>query len=62
MYILIEYSDNHWNKSESLWQFNRHKLPDDNADLSVVNNDLNSQWVKYKVALLEKTATAVNGC
>ena len=50
LYNLIEYSDNHSNTSGSLWQFQRDKVPADNADLSINN----SQSFKYKAALLGK--------
>ena len=42
--------------SGSLWQFKRDDATDKNADLTIDN----SQSFKYKVALLRKTANAVN--
>ena len=53
---LIEYSDNYSGTSGSLWQFERDEVPANNADLSVDN----SQWFKYKAALVGKTSDAVN--
>ena len=43
MYNLIEHNDNYSDISWSLWQFKRDEPPDNNADLSVVDNNLNSQ-------------------
>ena len=34
-YNLIEYSDNHFDTSGSLWQFKRNEVLADNADLTV---------------------------
>ena len=56
LYNLIEYSDNYWDTSASLWQFKRDEVSDKNADLTINN----SQSFKYKAALLRKTADAVN--
>ena len=56
MYNLIEYSDNYSDTSRSLWQFKRDEVPANNADLIIDN----SQWFKYKAALVGKTAGAVN--
>ena len=56
MYNLIEYSDNYSDKSGGLWQFKRDEVPDYNADLAANN----SQWFKYKAALVGKTSDAVN--
>ena len=56
MYILIEYNDNYSDTSGSLWQFKRDEVPADNADLTIAN----SQSLKYKAALVEKTKDAVN--
>ena len=56
MYNLIEYSDNYSDTSGSLWQFKRDEVPANNADLIIDN----SQWFKYKAALVGKTAGAVN--
>ena len=56
MYILIEYNDNYSDTSGSLWQFKRDEVPADNADLTIAN----SQSLKYKAALVEKTKHAVN--
>ena len=56
MYNFIEYSDNYSDTSGSLWQFKRDEVPANNADSSVDN----SQSFKYKTALVEKMADAVN--
>ena len=56
MYILIEYSDNYSDTSGSSWQFKRDEVPDNNSDFTIDN----SQSLKYKAALLEKTANPVN--
>ena len=53
---MIEYSDNYSGTSGGLWQFKRDELPANNANLSINN----SQSFKYKMALLGKTANAVN--
>ena len=53
---MIEYSDNYSGTSGRLWQFKRDELPANNANLSINN----SQSFKYKMALLGKTANAVN--
>ena len=37
LYNLIEYSDNYWDTSGSLWHFKRDEVPANNADL-IVNN------------------------
>ena len=44
------------NISGNLWQFKRDEVPTDNADLAVDD----SQSFKYKIALVGKTAVAVN--
>ena len=54
MYNLIEYSDNYSDTSGNLWQFKRDEFPANNVDLTINN----SQSLKYKVALVGKTATA----
>ena len=51
MYNLIKYSNNYSDTSGSLWQFKRDEVPAKDADLSINN----SQSVRYKTALLEKT-------
>ena len=56
MYNLIEYSDNYSDTSGSLWQFKREEVANNNADLTADN----SQSVKYKAALVVKTADTVN--
>ena len=56
LYNLIEYSDNYWDTSGSLWHFKRDEVPANNADLTIDN----FQSFKYKAALLGKTANAVN--
>ena len=56
MYILIEYSDSYSDTSGSLWQFKREEVPSGNAELTIDN----SQSLKYKAAILGKTANAVN--
>ena len=35
IYNLIEYSDNYSDTSGSLWQFKRHEVPNNNADLTI---------------------------
>ena len=44
MYNLIEYNKNYSDTSGSLWQFKRHKVPANNADLAIVN----SQYLNAK--------------
>ena len=61
MYNLIKYSDNYLDTSGSLWQFRRDDSPVNNANLGVVNNNLNSQSFKYKAAIVGKTANAADG-
>ena len=56
MHNLIEYSGNYSDTSGSLWQFKRNEVLNNNADLTIDN----SQSFKYKAALIEKTANAVN--
>ena len=56
MYSLIEYSNNYSDTSGSLWKFKRDEVLAKNADLAIDN----SQSLKYKAALLEKAADAVN--
>ena len=56
MYNLIEYSDNYSDTSRRLWQFKIDEVTNKNADLIIDN----SQSFKYKQALAEKTANAVN--
>ena len=51
MYILIEYNDNYSDISGSLWQFTTVYY-----SLTIAN----SQSLKYKAALVEKTKDAVN--
>ena len=51
MYNLIEYSDNYSDTSGTLWQFKKDEVPDNNFDLSINNSEL----LKYKAALVEKT-------
>ena len=53
---MFEYNDNYSYTSGSLWQFKRDEVPANNADLTIDN----SQSFKYKVALVGKTADAVN--
>ena len=50
-YNLIEYRDNYSDTSGTLWQFKRDEVPDNNFDLSINNSEL----LKYKAALVEKT-------
>ena len=52
MYILTEFSDNYSDTSGSLWQFKRYEVPVNNDDLTIDN----FQSLKYKVALVGKTA------
>ena len=54
MYNLIEYSHNYSDTSGGLWQFKRDDVPAGNVDLTINN----SQSLKYKAALLGKTADA----
>ena len=56
MYNMIECSDSYSDTSGSLWQFIRDEVPNNNADLTIDN----CQSFKYKAALVEKTADAVN--
>ena len=56
MYNLIEHSDKYSVTLGSLWQFKRHEFTNNNADLTADS----SQSCKYKAALVEKTADAVN--
>ena len=60
MWNLIEYSDNYYDKSASLWKFKRDAPPANNFDLSVNNGDFNSELFIYKAALVRKTASVVN--
>ena len=53
---MIEYSNNYSDTSGSSWQFKRDEVPDNNSDFTIDN----SQSLKYKAALLEKTANPVN--
>ena len=55
MYNLIEYNDNYWDSSGSLWHFKRDEVPPDNAELNI------SQSFKYKAALVGKTTNAAGG-
>ena len=56
MYNLIKYSDNDLDTSGILWQFKKDEVPNGNVDLTLDN----SQSLKYKTALVGKTANAVN--
>ena len=53
---LIKYSNNYADISESLKQFKRDKVINDNADLTIDN----SQSFKHKAVLVRKTANAIN--
>ena len=53
---MIEYSDSYSDTSGSLWQFKRDEVPNNNDNLTADN----SQSFKYKAALVEKIAEAVN--
>ena len=55
-YNLIEYSDNYSDTLGRLWQLKRDEVLNNNADLTIDN----SQLFKYKVALVGKTADAIN--
>ena len=57
VYNLIEYSDNYSDTSGSLWQFRKDEVPDNNANLNVIN----SQSFKYKAALVGKTGDVADG-
>ena len=46
MYNVIEYSDNYWDTSRSLWQFKRGEVPDGNVDLTVNNGIFSYQLFK----------------
>ena len=54
MYNLIEYSDNYSDTSESLWQFKRDEVPNNNAGLTTDN----SLSFKYEALLVGKTTNA----
>ena len=54
---LVEYSDNYWHTSGSLWQLKRDEVPAINDDLTINN----SPSFKYKAALEGKTADVNNG-
>ena len=54
MHNLIEYKDNYSDTSAAT-QFKRDEIPNNNADLAIDN----SQWFKYKSALVGKTKDAV---
>ena len=56
MYSLIEYSANYSDTTGSLWQFKRTDVPANNADLSITN----SEWFKYKSALVGETEAAAS--
>ena len=56
MYNLIEYSDNYSDTSRRAWHFKSDEAPNNNADLTTDN----SQLLKYKSALVEKTEDALN--
>ena len=53
---LIEYGDNYWGTSRSLWQFKRDQFPNNDVDLTIDK----SQSFKYKAAVVVKTPNAVN--
>ena len=55
-YNLIEYSDNYSDTLGSLWQFKRDEVPLNNAALAADS----AQSLKYKAALVGKTAVGVN--
>ena len=60
LYILIEYSDNYSDSSETLFQFKRDESPMNN-DGNLLNVALNnSSSFQYKASLLGK-ATVVDG-
>ena len=56
IYNLIEYSNNYWGISGSLWQFKRDEVSVNNANLTIDG----SKSFKYKTVLLWKTENAVN--
>ena len=56
MHNLIGYSYNYSDKSGSLWQFKRDKVPNNNVDWTIDN----SQPFKYNAALVGKTANALH--
>ena len=57
MYNLSEYSDNYSDTSGSLWQFKRDEVPTNNADMTIDN----SRSIKYKAALVGKSANHDDG-
>ena len=56
MYNLTQYRENYSETLGSLWHFKRDEVPANDADLTINN----SQSFKYKVAVLGKTANAIN--
>ena len=54
MYNLIEYSNNYSDKSGSLWQFKRDKIPAGNGDVIVDNGVFTFQSYKYTEVLVGK--------
>ena len=57
VYNLIEFSDNYWEASGSLWQFKRDEVLADNADLSIDN----FQSSKYKATVVGNTKDVDGG-
>ena len=57
MYNLIEYSDKYSDTSGRLWHFKIDEVTNNNNSNLTIDN---SQSFKYKTALVEKTANAVN--
>ena len=47
MYNLIEYSDNYFDTSGSLWQFKRHEIEGD-VDLTVDGNHIPNNSLSFK--------------
>ena len=56
MYNLTQYRENYSETLGSLWHFKRDEVPANDADLTINN----FQSFKYKVAVLGKTANAIN--
>ena len=60
MYNLIEYSDNYWDTSGSLWQFKRDKQNMNNGKPANVTTDDSSSF-KYKSSFFKPLTAADNG-
>ena len=60
MYNLIEYSDNYWDTSGSLWQFKRDEQNMNNGKPANVTTDDSSSF-KYKSSFFKPLTAADNG-